>query len=53
MSYFTDPPYTFASNAARLAPDAEVRILRPGESLTLRPGDLNDNDRVASVYIGG
>jgi len=67
MSYFTDPPYTFASNAALLAPDAEVRILRPGESLTLRPGDpsgdpdniwlvpddLNDNDRVASVYMGG
>jgi L-ascorbate metabolism protein UlaG (beta-lactamase superfamily) len=34
MSYFTHPPYTFADHAARLAPDTDVRILSPGESMT-------------------
>ncbi len=32
LSYFSDPPYTFAGYAAYLAPDTEVRILEPGES---------------------
>jgi L-ascorbate metabolism protein UlaG (beta-lactamase superfamily) len=33
LNYFSDPPYTFAGYAARLAPDTEVHILQPGESL--------------------
>ena len=33
MSYFSDPPYTFAGYAAHLAPDTQVHILQPGESL--------------------
>ena len=33
MSYFSDPPYTFAGYAAHLSPDTEVHILQPGESL--------------------
>lgn len=35
LNYFNDPPYTFSGYAASLAPDTEVRILQPGESLTL------------------
>jgi L-ascorbate metabolism protein UlaG (beta-lactamase superfamily) len=31
--YFNDPPYTFAGYAAYLAPNTEVHILQPGESL--------------------
>ena len=37
MSFLSDPPYTFAGYAARLAPDTTVRILEPGESLALEP----------------
>jgi len=33
MNYFSDPPYTFAGYAAHMAPETEVHILRPGESL--------------------
>jgi L-ascorbate metabolism protein UlaG (beta-lactamase superfamily) len=32
----TEPPREFARHAARLAPEAEVRILEPGASLALR-----------------
>ncbi len=32
-----DPPRLFARHAARLAPDVEVRILAPGEGMTLPP----------------
>jgi L-ascorbate metabolism protein UlaG (beta-lactamase superfamily) len=34
---FDRPPRRFASFAARLAPDVEVRVLAPGESLELAP----------------
>ncbi len=34
MNYFNDPPYTFAGYAAHVAPETEVHILQPGESLT-------------------
>jgi L-ascorbate metabolism protein UlaG (beta-lactamase superfamily) len=37
MSFLSDPPYTFAGYAAQMAPDTEVRILPPGESLVLQP----------------
>jgi L-ascorbate metabolism protein UlaG (beta-lactamase superfamily) len=33
LNYFSDPPYTFAGYAAHLAPDTEIHILQPGESL--------------------
>lgn len=33
LNYFNDPPYTFAGYAAYLAPDTEVVVLQPGESL--------------------
>jgi L-ascorbate metabolism protein UlaG (beta-lactamase superfamily) len=35
LSYFSDPPYTFAGYAAYLAPETEVHILQPGETLAL------------------
>ncbi len=35
MSYFTDPPYTFAGYAKKAAPNTKVQILQPGESMTL------------------
>jgi L-ascorbate metabolism protein UlaG (beta-lactamase superfamily) len=35
LNYFSDPPYTFAGYAAHLAPDTQVHILQPGESLSL------------------
>lgn len=35
MNFFADPPYTFAGYAAYLAPDTEVHVLQPGESLAL------------------
>ena len=35
MSYFNDPPYTFANYAKRAAPNTKVHILQPGESMTL------------------
>ena len=34
LSYFSDPPYTFAGYAAYLAPDTEVRILQPGDAVS-------------------
>jgi len=34
-----DPPLEFAREAAELAPDVEVRVLRPGESLDLEGED--------------
>lgn len=34
-SFLKDPPKEFASHAARLAPDVEVRILQPGSSTEL------------------
>jgi L-ascorbate metabolism protein UlaG (beta-lactamase superfamily) len=33
MSYFNDPPYTFAGYASHLAPETQVHVLQPGESL--------------------
>jgi len=33
--WFTDPPHRFAAQAAALAPDVDVRVLSPGESLEL------------------
>jgi L-ascorbate metabolism protein UlaG (beta-lactamase superfamily) len=35
VDYLSDPPYTFAEHAARLAPQTEVRVLQPGEWTTL------------------
>jgi L-ascorbate metabolism protein UlaG (beta-lactamase superfamily) len=35
----TEPPRRFATFAARIAPDVEVRVLQPGESLELNLGD--------------
>jgi L-ascorbate metabolism protein UlaG (beta-lactamase superfamily) len=35
LNYFSDPPYTFAGYASHLAPDTEVQILQPGESLEI------------------
>jgi L-ascorbate metabolism protein UlaG (beta-lactamase superfamily) len=35
LSYFNDPPYTFAGYAAQLAPQTEVRILQPGDALAV------------------
>ena len=32
--WFTEPARRFAAHAAELAPDVEVRVLAPGESLT-------------------
>ncbi|NIM18864.1 MAG: MBL fold metallo-hydrolase [Candidatus Latescibacteria bacterium] len=32
MSFLKDPPHTFAWEAARVAPDTDVRVLHPGES---------------------
>jgi L-ascorbate metabolism protein UlaG (beta-lactamase superfamily) len=34
-SALVDPPHEFARRASKLAPDVEVRVLAPGESLTL------------------
>jgi L-ascorbate metabolism protein UlaG (beta-lactamase superfamily) len=34
-SWFSDPPSAFAAQVAELAPDVEVRVLAPGESLDL------------------
>jgi len=34
-SWFSDPPERFAAQVAELAPDVEVRVLSPGESLEL------------------
>jgi L-ascorbate metabolism protein UlaG (beta-lactamase superfamily) len=34
-SWFSDPPSAFAAQVAELAPDVEVRVLSPGESLEL------------------
>jgi L-ascorbate metabolism protein UlaG (beta-lactamase superfamily) len=34
-SLLTQPPLDFARHCARLAPDVEVRILRPGEATEL------------------
>jgi L-ascorbate metabolism protein UlaG (beta-lactamase superfamily) len=31
VSYLSTPPYAFANHAARLAPETQVRVLRPGE----------------------
>ena len=33
--WFSDPPHRFAAQVARLAPDVEVRVISPGESLEL------------------
>lgn len=35
MSFFNDPPYTFAGYATHRAPNTQVYILQPGESLVL------------------
>jgi L-ascorbate metabolism protein UlaG (beta-lactamase superfamily) len=35
-SWFSDPPERFAAGVAELAPDVEVRVLAPGESLELQ-----------------
>lgn len=34
----SDPPHEFAREAARLAPEVEVRVLQPGEATPLPPG---------------
>jgi L-ascorbate metabolism protein UlaG (beta-lactamase superfamily) len=34
-AWFTDPPHIFAAQVAELAPDVEVRVLSPGESVEL------------------
>jgi L-ascorbate metabolism protein UlaG (beta-lactamase superfamily) len=34
-SWFSDPPATFAASMAELAPDVEVRLIAPGDSLEL------------------
>jgi L-ascorbate metabolism protein UlaG (beta-lactamase superfamily) len=31
VDYLSTPPYAFANHAARLAPETEVRVLKPGE----------------------
>jgi L-ascorbate metabolism protein UlaG (beta-lactamase superfamily) len=36
-SWFTDPPREFAAQVAELAPEVDVRLLSPGESLELEP----------------
>jgi L-ascorbate metabolism protein UlaG (beta-lactamase superfamily) len=33
--WFSDPPHAFAAQVAELAPDVEVRVLSPGESVEL------------------
>ena len=33
--WFHDPPYAFAAHMAEAAPEVEVRVLAPGESLEL------------------
>jgi L-ascorbate metabolism protein UlaG (beta-lactamase superfamily) len=35
VDYLSSPPHAFAEHAAHLAPDTEVRILKPGEWTTL------------------
>jgi len=35
VDYLSSPPYAFADHAARLAPQTEVRVLRPGEWTSL------------------
>jgi L-ascorbate metabolism protein UlaG (beta-lactamase superfamily) len=35
LGFLTEPPYAFAEHTAEIAPDVEVRILEPGESLHL------------------
>jgi L-ascorbate metabolism protein UlaG (beta-lactamase superfamily) len=34
-AWFTDPPHAFAAQVAELAPDVEVRVISPGESVEL------------------
>jgi L-ascorbate metabolism protein UlaG (beta-lactamase superfamily) len=34
-AWFSDPPHAFAAQVAELAPEVEVRVLAPGESLEL------------------
>ncbi len=34
-TWFTDPPHDFSTQVAELAPEVEVRVLSPGESLDL------------------
>ena len=38
LEFLTRPPYAFARLAAHLAPQVEVRVLAPGESLQLKGG---------------
>ncbi len=35
-NYLYQPPRHFAAHAARVAPEVQVRIVQPGESLSLR-----------------
>jgi L-ascorbate metabolism protein UlaG (beta-lactamase superfamily) len=35
LGFLTEPPYSFAEHTAEIAPDIEIRILEPGESLQL------------------
>jgi L-ascorbate metabolism protein UlaG (beta-lactamase superfamily) len=34
-AWFSDPPLTFAAQVAELAPEVEVRVISPGESVEL------------------
>jgi hypothetical protein len=34
-AWFSDPPHAFAAQVAELAPDVEVRVISPGESVEL------------------
>jgi L-ascorbate metabolism protein UlaG (beta-lactamase superfamily) len=34
-AWFSDPPHTFAAKVAELAPEVEVRVISPGESVEL------------------
>jgi L-ascorbate metabolism protein UlaG (beta-lactamase superfamily) len=36
-AWFSDPPHAFAARVAELAPDVEVRVISPGESVELPP----------------
>jgi L-ascorbate metabolism protein UlaG (beta-lactamase superfamily) len=36
VDYLSDPPNAFAQHARRLAPETQVRVLQPGEWMTLR-----------------
>jgi hypothetical protein len=35
VDYLNIPPYSFAHHAERLAPETEVRVLQPGEWMSL------------------